>query len=297
MYFCLIAALLQTAMLSYRHAFHAGNHADVLKHLVESRLLKYLTQKDKPFWYIDTHAGAGCYALSEGYATQNGEFESGIARLWERQDMPAALADYVELVRQINPDGKLKLYPGSPLLALELIREQDRLRLFELHPADFDLLQDNFAAYGSRVVMQKSNGFSALKSLLPPPPRRALVLIDPPYEEKIDYQRVVEGLQEGLKRFSTGIFAVWYPQLQRIESRQLPEQLKKLPVKSWLHVTLSVHAPSADGYGMHGSGMFIINPPWTLHDELDEAMPWLLNVLGQDNHARYRLERGGDAAD
>jgi 23S rRNA (adenine2030-N6)-methyltransferase len=284
-------------MLSYRHAFHAGNHADVLKHLVETRLLRYLTQKDKPFWYIDTHAGAGCYSLTDTYAKQNAEFESGIARLWDRHDLPEALTDFVELVRQLNPDGKLKLYPGSPLLALELAREQDRLRMYELHPSDFELLQSNFAPYGNRVIMQKANGFSALKALLPPPPRRALILIDPPYEDKMDYQRVTDGLKEGLKRFPAGIYTVWYPQLQRIEARQLPEQLKKLPLKSWLHVTLSVHAPSADGFGMHGSGMFVINPPWTLHDELDEIMPFLLTVLGQDGSARYRLERGGDSAD
>ena len=163
-------------MLSYRHAFHAGNHADVLKHFIEMQLLKYLAQKDKPFWYIDTHAGAGCYSLDTGYATQNAEFESGIARLWQRNDMPASLAEYVELVKHLNPDGQMKLYPGSPLIALELIREQDRLRLFELHPSDSEILNDNFAAYGNRVLIQTADGFGALKALLPPPPRRALQL-------------------------------------------------------------------------------------------------------------------------
>lgn len=277
-------------MLSYRHAFHAGNHADVLKHFVEVQLLRYLAQKDKPFWYIDTHAGAGCYALDTGYAVQNAEFESGIARLWQRDDLPAPLAEYVELVKRINPDGQMKLYPGSPLVALELLREQDRMRLFELHPTDSDILRENFAGYGTQVLMQTADGFGALKALLPPPPRRALVLIDPPYEDKQDYKRVVTALQEGLKRFANGVYAVWYPQLQRAEAKQLPEQLKKLPVKSWLHVALSVQAPSADGFGMHGSGMFVLNPPWTLYGVLQEVMPCLVKHLAQDAQADFILE-------
>ncbi|MFZ3017838.1 MAG: 23S rRNA (adenine(2030)-N(6))-methyltransferase RlmJ [Gallionella sp.] len=277
-------------MLSYRHAFHAGNHADVLKHFVEVQLLQYLAQKDKPFWYIDTHAGAGCYALDSGYATQNAEYESGIARLWDRDDLPAALADYVALVKGINPDGQMKLYPGSPLVAQELLRGQDKMRLFELHPTDSDILQENFSGQGSQVLMQQADGFGALKALLPPPPRRALVLIDPPYEDKQDYRRVVSALGEGLKRFANGVYAVWYPQLQRTEARELPEQLKQLPVKSWLHVALSVQGQSEDGFGMYGSGMFVLNPPWTLHGVLQEVMPYLVRHLGQDGQAGYTLE-------
>ncbi len=281
-------------MLSYRHAFHAGNHADVLKHFIEVQLLRYLAQKDKPFWYIDTHAGAGCYALDSGYATQNAEYESGIARLWERDDLPAPLAEYVALVKRINPDGQMKLYPGSPLVGLEFLREQDRMRLFELHPSDSEILQQNFAknivGHGTQVLMQTADGFAALKALLPPPPRRALVLIDPPYEDKQDYQRVLSALRDGLKRFSTGVYAVWYPQLQRAEARQLPEQLKQLPVKSWLHVALSVQAPSEDGFGMHGSGVFILNPPWLLHGVLQEVMPYMVKVLGQNGEGSFVLE-------
>ena len=277
-------------MLSYRHAFHAGNHADVLKHFIEVQLLRYLAQKDKPFWYIDTHAGAGCYALDSGYATQNAEYESGIARLWLRDDLPAPLAEYVELVKRLNPDGQLRLYPGSPLVALELLREQDRMRLFELHPSDSEILRENFAGHGAQVLMQTADGFGALKALLPPPPRRALVLIDPPYEDKQDYRRVASALREGLLRFANGVYAVWYPQLQRAEARQLPEQLRQLPVKSWLHVALSVQAPSEDGFGMHGSGMFILNPPWTLPKVLNQAMPYLVRVLGQDAAAGFVLE-------
>jgi 23S rRNA (adenine2030-N6)-methyltransferase len=277
-------------MLSYRHAFHAGNHADVLKHLIEVQLLRYLAQKDKPFWYIDTHAGAGCYSLDSGYAIQNAEYESGIARLWARDDLPAPLAEYVMLVKHFNPDGQLKLYPGSPLVAMQLLREQDRMRLFELHPSDSEILQQNFAGHGTQVLMQAADGFGALKALLPPPPRRALALIDPPYEDKQDYQRVVEALREGLKRFANGIYAVWYPQLQRAEARQLPEQLKRLPVKSWLNVALTVQTPNEDGFGMYGSGMFILNPPWLLRGVLQEVTPYLVKILGQDSGAAFTLE-------
>jgi 23S rRNA (adenine2030-N6)-methyltransferase len=283
-------------MLSYRHAFHAGSHADVLKHFIEVQLLRYLAQKDKPFWYIDTHAGAGCYSLDSGYATQNAEHESGIALLWERDDLPAPLADYVALVKHINPDGILKLYPGSPLVALNLIREQDRMRLYELHPSDSEILHQTFAGHGDQVLIQVADGYSALKALLPPPPRRALVLIDPPFEDKREYQRVVTALREGLKRFANGIYAVWYPQLQRAEARLLPEKLKQLPVKSWLNVTLSVQAPGADGFGMHGSGMFILNPPWLLHGVLQEVMPYLVKVLGQSGESGFTLEFEENAA-
>ena len=285
-------------MLSYRHAFHAGNHADVLKHFIQVQLLRYMTQKDKPFWYIDTHAGAGCYALDSGYATQNAEYESGIARLWLRDDLPATLAEYVGLVKRFNPDGQLKLYPGSPLVALEMLREQDRMRLFELHPSDNEILRENFAeriaGHEARGLVQAADGFGALKALLPPPPRRALVLIDPPYEDKQDYRRVATALREGLKRFASGVYAVWYPQLQRVESKQLPGQLKEILAKNWLHVALSVRTPGADGFGMCGSGIFIINPPWVLHGILQETMPYLVKHLGQDEQATFILESQGN---
>lgn len=278
-------------MLSYRHAFHAGNHADVLKHLVEIQLLRHLLQKDKSFWYIDTHAGAGCYTLDSGYAAQNAEYENGIARLWNRDDLPASLADYVALVKTINPDKQIRLYPGSPLFALHLLRTQDRLRLFELHPTDSKILQQNFAAKSPRIHVQNTDGFVALKALLPPPPRRALVLIDPPYEDKQDYRHVVSALSEGLKRFANGVYAVWHPQLQRTEAKQLPEQLKQLPVKNWIHVALSIQAPDKSGFGMHGSGMFIFNPPWTLYRTLQEVMPYLVAQLAQDTHAKFILDK------
>ncbi len=277
-------------MLSYRHAFHAGNHADVLKHFLIVQLARYLEQKDAPFWYVDSHAGAGLYALDTGYATKLAEYLDGIGRLWQRSDLPAPLAEYVDLVRALNPDGMLRAYPGSPWIAHRMLRQQDRLRLFELHSSDCQLLQNNFREAGRRVTIQASDGFAGIKALLPPAPRRALVLIDPSYENKHDYRQVLQALQDGLTRFATGIYAVWYPQLQRAESRQLPDRLKRLPVNHWLHVSLTVGTPASDGFGMHGSGMFIVNPPWTLHATLKTVMPYLVQVLGQDNGAAYLLE-------
>ena len=277
-------------MLSYRHAFHAGNHADVLKHLILVQLARYLGRKDKAFWYVDTHAGAGSYVLDSAQASKLHEYREGIARLWGRQDLPPALAEYLDLLRVINPGGALKVYPGSPDLALATLRVQDRLRLFELHSRDVLHLRKRFEAEGTRVIVEHSDGFAGLKAVLPPPPRRALVLIDPAYEEKHDYERVVQALKDSLQRFPGGTYQLWYPQLTRLEAHDLPGRLKRLPASNWLHVTLRVRTPAADGFGMHGSGVFVINPPWTLQASLEEAMPWLVKVLGLDAGAGFTLE-------
>jgi 23S rRNA (adenine2030-N6)-methyltransferase len=276
-------------MLSYRHAFHAGNHADVLKHFVLVCVMRHLARKDKPFWVIDTHAGAGAYGLDAGYAAQNAEWQTGIGRLWQRTGLPADLADYVDLVRGMNPEGRLNFYPGSPYLAWKLLRREDRLRLFELHPTDVDLLGKTFQDAGKQVMVTLGDGFAGLKALLPPPPRRALILIDPSYEDKRDYGRVVEALKDSLSRFATGTYALWYPMLPRPEAQRLPERLHRLKVE-WLDVSLTVSRPAKDGFGMHGSGMFIVNPPWTLAASLQQCLPVLQSALAVDNGAEYRIE-------
>jgi 23S rRNA (adenine2030-N6)-methyltransferase len=297
-------------MLSYRHAFHAGNHADVLKHIVTIQLLRYLNQKDTPYMYIDTHAGAGVYALDDGYASKNAEYETGIGKLWERKDLPPPVAEYVQLIKSLNPSGKMRYYPGSPYCADRVMREADRLRLFELHPSDSKILSENFrkveahaaaqgqrpATRGKRVMIQKADGFLGLKALLPPPSRRGLILIDPPYEDKSDYRRVRDTLADALQRFATGTYAVWYPVLQRMESRQFPDQLKRLPANGWLNVTLSIGAPTPDGFGLRSSGMFVLNPPWTLEPMLRDLMPYLVATLGIDSGAGFALESGQTVA-
>lgn len=281
--------------MNYRHAFHAGNHADVLKHAVLLAVLDYFNQKDKPYWLIDTHAGAGGYRLDAGRATTHAEYADGISRLWNRTDLPPLLARYVEAVRIDNPDDKIKRYPGSPLLALRAMRPADKLRLFELHPADVKLLAQNIAGAApdaqKRVAIKQEDGFTGMKALLPPPSRRGLVLIDPAYEDKRDYLQVVTTVKEGLQRFATGSFMVWYPLLQKNESITLAGKLKKL-APDWLNATLTVQAPASDGLGMHGSGVFLVNPPWTLAAALKDTLPWLVDVLkvGAGETASYSLE-------
>lgn len=277
-------------MLSYRHAFHAGNHADVLKHFILVELLRYYSRKDKPWWYIDTHAGAGCYALDSDIAGRTGEFAGGIGRLWQRAGLSAALAAYVETVAQFNPHGGLNFYPGSPALAMTQVRAQDRMRLFELHPADAITLEKTFARDGDRVVVRKADGFAALRGLLPPPPRRVVVLIDPPYEVKDDYRRVVDVLADAIKRFPDGTYALWYPLLARAEAQRLPERLADLGADSWLDVRLTVRTPPSDGFGMFGSGMYIVNPPWVLPELLETVLPELVALLGEDDGAGFDLE-------
>ncbi|NYE59378.1 23S rRNA (adenine2030-N6)-methyltransferase [Duganella sp. 1224] len=294
-------------MFSYRHAFHAGNHADVLKHFITIQLLQYLNQKDVAYSYIDTHSGAGVYELDGAFASKNAEYDTGIGRLWELTDMPAPVKEYVDLIRAMNPSGKMRYYPGSPYIADQVAREQDRLRLFEMHPADAKLLADNFrkleehaaaqgirpTVRGKRVLVNRSDGFASLKALLPPPSRRALVLIDPPYEDKQDYKKTKDALAEALGRFPTGTYAVWYPLLQRMESRQFADKLKQLPAAQWLNVVLTIKKPMPDGVGgLHSSGMFILNPPYTLEPMLKEVMPWLVKALGVDAGARFTLESG-----
>jgi 23S rRNA (adenine2030-N6)-methyltransferase len=282
-------------MYSYRHAFHAGNHADVLKHAVLVALLKYLGQKDKAFWVIDTHAGAGAYEFHSGEATKNAEHEGGVVRLLDEKGLPPLLADYLAAVRAFNTGKRITQYPGSPFLADRLTRPIDRLRFFEMHSTDHRLLSHRFpeAEKGDkRAIVKREDGFAGLKSLLPPPAasRRALVIIDPSYEDKREYARVRDAVADSLGRFAQGIYAVWYPILQLGQARQLPERLRSLGAgRDWLDVSLTVRSPSKDGYGMHGSGMFIMNPPYTLPGLLEAAMPVLVARLGLDAGAGYQL--------
>lgn len=276
-------------MLSYRHAFHAGNHADVLKHLIEYLLLDYLKQKPKPICYIDTHAGPGMYSLVEGFATKNAEFENGIAGLWGQQNLPEPLANYVALIARLNQQDNLQLYPGSPAIARELIDKNDRMCLFELHPDDAGRLSQ--WAKGEKCIrVEKQNGFEGLIASLPPKEKRGLIMIDPPYEVKTDYQTVVAQVQKALKRFATGVYAIWYPVLDRPEVGQMVEKLKTLPVK-YLHAQFMA-APESQG-GMYGSGMFVINPSWVLEQQLKVCEPALNKHIVQARADGLLIETKG----
>jgi 23S rRNA (adenine2030-N6)-methyltransferase len=303
-------------MFSYRHAFHAGNHADVLKHLVLIATLRHLTQKDSALWVIDTHAGAGLYRLDGDYAGKSGEAEDGIFKLAAKvgtdnqldgQPLAPALADYLELVRGFNRPGELRIYPGSPFIAQKLLRVEarDRLKLFELHPSDAKALAGNVAQLGAgrQLSAAREDGFEALKALLPPPSRRALVLLDPSYEIKSDYTRVLAVLRDSLQRFATGTYAIWYPIVPRPEAHELPRKLKTLATqarKPWLHATLAIGQPDAAAVagepqrrGLSASGMFVLNPPHTLKPAVAAALPQLLAVLGRGRGQSQVLESGG----
>lgn len=283
-------------MLSYRHGFHAGNHADVLKHVVLLAVLDHLLEKDKPFWYVDTHAGAGLYDLEDRFARTNAEHAGGIARFWapDARPLPVAIERYVAAVRALNPDGVLRHYPGSPMLARASLREGDRLRLFERHPSDLDALRRTMSGAGRQVIVSDADGPESLKALLPPPPRRAVILMDPSYELTGDYDQVIDALGEARRRFASGVYLVWYPVLARQQARALPQRLRRLAWGPWLRVELDVCAPARGG--MTGSGVFVLNPPWTLHAMLSEAMPVLVERLGDGAGAGFRLHRG-EAAD
>ena len=365
-------------MFSYCHVFHAGNHADVLKHAILVAILRHLAQKDKAFWVFDTHAGAGLYRLDAAQARKNAEYASGIEALWPVKKLPPLLKDYCEAVACFDaahgqqpgaagrgereagagrpgrtgghteagpdrpsragrdreatqgrpgrsgghgeagpegrepagaasmagtPPGKVvrtgrlpRWYPGSPWLALQAMRPQDRLRCFEAHPSEIRALQNNLAAAGRRQVQVfGEDGFAGLKALLPPVSRRGLVIIDPSYEDKRDYSKARRTLIEALERFATGTMMLWYPLVRRRELMLLLENLPKLPgLTDWLDVRLQVSAPPEDGYGLYGSGVFVINPPYTLASSLKEAMPVLWELLGQDARSGWWMGSSND---
>ena len=274
-------------MLAYRHAFHAGNHADVLKHCVLQQILMYMNQKDKPYWVIDTHAGAGMYSLASDYANTKSEYLDGVARLWDCDDLPPVLREYMNLIQLCNNKGDWSLYPGSPEVIRRTIRADDRMRLFELHPTDFDILQENFER-DRQAKLFKSDGFASLKALLPPPTRRAVIFMDPPYEIKTDYLKVVDALEEGLARFAEGVYVVWYPILTRGDYVRMLESLRKLSEKT-LNIAMTVQEPDEKGFGMLGSGLFVINPPWTLKTTMEAVMPYLIEKLAQYPGASYEI--------
>jgi 23S rRNA (adenine2030-N6)-methyltransferase len=276
-------------MLAYRHAFHAGNHGDVLKHVVLVALLRHLGLKDKGWRYIDTHAGAGSYDLGSAEAAKRGEFRQGIGALWGRTDLPPPVADYLALVRRLNPDGALRRYPGSPWFAQALRRPQDELRLFELHPTDHPALVQAMA--GQRgIQVGRADGFAALKGQLPPPTRRALVLIDPSYEGRGDYPRAVQAVRDALRRFADGVYMVWYPIVSKPGAAAMVQQIRTLAPRGWLQAALTVQPLDALGFGLAGSGVLVLHPPHTLAAALQDALPWLARALAQFDGAGWQLE-------
>jgi len=264
-------------MLSYRHSYHAGNHADVLKHCVLSLCLESLKEKDKPFLYLDTHSGAGRYLLQSEHAAKTGEYLSGIAKVWEQQQIPDILAPYLSVLKYYNRNETLKYYPGSPLIAKQLLRPQDKLQLTEIHSSDYPLLRQEFSK-DHRSQVTRIDGFLQLKSKLPPESRRGLILIDPSYEIKDDYQKIPNELKEGYKRFSTGTYLVWYPVVNRRQTQGMIDGIVDKGIKRILQIELAIR-PDNNQKGMTASGMIVVNPPWKLKQQMQEILPWLQKIL------------------
>lgn len=264
-------------MLSYRHSFHAGNHADVLKHIVQSLILNALQQKDKPFVYHDTHSGVGRYDLTHEWSEKTGEYKQGIARIWQQNVTPYAIESYLAAIKALNNGDTLRYYPGSPRVARAHLRPQDRMVLTELHPSDYPLLEQEFQR-DRQVSIYKEDGFTRLKASLPPKERRGLVLIDPPYELAKEYRDVVQAIAQSYKRWSTGIYAIWYPVVNRCDIDDMLEGLANLGIRKILQIELGV-APDTNERGMTASGMIVINPPWKLESEMQEILPFLKQAI------------------
>lgn len=274
-------------MLSYRHSFHAGNFADVLKHLVEVAILEYLKKKPKPFCYHDSHAAVGLYRLDSETAQKTGEYEGGIGKLLGHQPQSPVLQRYLQLIAQLNPDGVLTYYPGSPVIARELLRSDDSIQATELHPADFPLLQQQFA--GRRHTrIEKMDAYAGFKAMLPPLHKRGLVLIDPPYELKTEYQDLLKGVQSAYQRFPQATYAIWYPVIERASIEAVLDALVATGIRNQLRIELCV-APDSDGFGMTGSGMLVINPPYTLAEEMQQLLAEITPLLSATGF--YQIEQ------
>src|ERR1700744_433130 len=282
--------------MNYRHAFHAGNFADVIKHIVLVRILTYLQEKEAAFRVIDTHAGAGLYDLTSEEAERSGEWLTGIARVMQARFSPAAIElvmPYLDLVRAFNPQSDLKTYPGSPLIARGLLRPQDRLTACELEPnARKKLIEALRRDEQARVV--DLDGWMALSAFVPPNERRGLVLIDPPFEAKDEFERMAAGFATAFAKWPTGSYLLWYPAKSRRATDVLAEQVAATTASAaspgkCLRLEFSV-APQTEDPALTSAGLLIVNPPWTLANELKIILPELEKPLGQGGAGRFRLE-------
>jgi 23S rRNA (adenine2030-N6)-methyltransferase len=271
-------------LLSYRHAFHAGNFADVLKHSVLTLVLEYIVRKDKGFTYIDSHSGAGMYSLNDEYAQKTGEYQNGIAKILAAindENFPEALMPYVELLQKLNTENsELEIYPGSPGIAKQFMRRQDSAHLFELHPTDIQHLTE-FCARWNKSHVKQSDGYQGILGLIPPPSRRGVVLIDPPYELKEDYTKAVKTIVKAYKKFTSGTYILWYPVVTRERINAMEKDFARSEVKNLLQVEFCLQADSEE-YGMTGTGLFIVNAPWQLESQLSEILPYLQTKLGEE---------------
>ena len=264
--------------VNYRHLYHAGNFADVVKHVVLTLLLQAMARKDAPFVYIETHAGAGRYDLTHPLATKTAEWRDGIGAIWQAPDAPAAIVSYLDIVRAQNQTGALRWYPGSPRIASTLLRPQDRMVLAELHPEECERLRAEYTRV-PRVQVQCQDGLAGLRAWLPPKERRGLVLIDPAYERETEWREVGQAMAAARRRFATGTYAIWYPIKARSLAGRLAKAFADLPAEKVLHIGFNRH-PADAPLKLNGCGLWIVNPPWQLELPLQTALDWLVKQWG-----------------
>jgi len=275
-------------VLSYRHLFHAGNFADVFKHALLTRLLIALGAKDKPYCYLDTHAGTGRYDLAHEWAWKTREFENGIARLWDRKDIPQALAPYMDAVRSENPKGRLRYYPGSPLIALKLRRPDDRILLTELNRTDCAELE-TVVGRERHVAVHLMDGYQALKTFLPPRERRGLVLLDSSFDRFGEFARIARALRQAHERWATGMYAIWYPLMKPGIMRGFERDVTKTGINKVLRLELLVRKPEAD-VTIPGCGMLVINPPWKFDAEARPLLDWIWRALSPEGAGGVKVD-------
>jgi 23S rRNA (adenine2030-N6)-methyltransferase len=286
-----VITFVDPTLMNYRHAYHAGNFADVVKHVVLSRIVDYLKRKDAPFRVIDTHAGIGLYDLSSDEASKTGEWRSGIGRLAGKAFPPeiaALLGPYLGAVGMNEGAGDIKSYPGSPLIARRLLRRQDRLFAVELHPEDAGELRQLFAGDIQTRVLEL-DGWLALGAQLPPKERRGLVLIDPPFEQPGEFERMADALGKAYRRWPSGIFALWYPVKKGQEVAAFRERLKQAGIPKILDFSFAIRRPSPEPQ-LDGCGMAIVNPPYALEAEMKALFPALHALLAEDPRAAWAVE-------
>lgn len=274
--------------MNYRHSFHAGNHADVLKHAILLRMVTLMQRKEAPLCYLDSHAGTALYDLHGEDASRTGEYLEGIGRLWSRDDLPELLLAYRDAVARHNTDGLLRLYPGSPQLVADALREQDRMILSELHPEDALTLKDHFANQ-PRIATHQRDGYELPKAFLPVAEKRALWLLDPPFEKSDDLQRCLAAMQVGIQRMRQTVIALWYPIKDQRLLREFYQGIARTGLPKVLRVELNVR-PADTSLGLNGSGLMLVNPPWPLWEELEQTLPWLAAQLAQSGTGGWRMD-------
>ena len=267
-------------MLSYRHGYHAGNAADVLKHFILTYVLDYIKKKDKGFIFIDSHAGAGKYLISDPYMQKNKEYLQGIKKILQLKNDNIFLKKYLDLIKSINFNSELKIYPGSCYLAARSLRPNDNLYFFELHPKEFLNLKKNFEN-DSRVIIENRDSYQRLKKLLPPKEKRAVILIDPSYELKDEYEKVLKMLSDCYKKFPLGVYIIWYPVLKSKKSEKFIFNVLKKNYKNLSHVEMITDNLNN---GMQGSGLFILNCPWSIENDIKKSLETIFDCLKKNNN-------------